>query len=298
MSFDLRNLRYVIAAAEHGAFFRAALALGVEQSTMTRNIKRLEERLGVKLFKRSHAGITPTSAGTEFVRTARQLLAKAEQLAQAMRSAGQGKAGCLTVGYVSPAPAGNLRATLLAWREQNPDIELDRIESQREGLIAGLDAGVIDLAILAGEISYIRMQRAPLWSEPVSVGLPASHQLACRDSVGWADLRNENFLLAAEVDSVADCIRRAGIAPLVRTVQQSAQSILSMLGAEGCVTLTGECGAAALYPDVVLRPIHDGEADSSRICFSGHWREDNENPVLGKFLAFAQERCGLDFEFV
>jgi DNA-binding transcriptional LysR family regulator len=288
MSFDLRNLRYVIAAAEHGSFFRAALALEIEQSTMSRNIVRHEKRLGVKLFRRLHGCVLPTAAGAEFIRSARQLLAKADQLTEVMRSAGEGKTGRLTVGYSSPVPAGHLRATLLAWRDQSPDVELDRIEAQREALVAGLDAGVIDVAIMGGEMSYIRMQHAVFWNETVCVGLPASHPLAALDTVGWSDLSDETFLLAADVDSVAHCIGRSGIAPTIRTVQQSAQSVLSMLSAEGGVTLTCESSASGDYPDVVLRPVNDGETGVSRVPFSGYWRKDNDNPALRQFLAFVR----------
>jgi DNA-binding transcriptional LysR family regulator len=293
MSFDLRHLRYVLAAAEHRSFFRAALALEIEQSSMSRNIVRLERRLGVKLFRRSHAGISPTFAGEEFIRTARHILAKADQLFVAMQSAGEGKSGRLTVGYSNPGQATQFGAALLAWRKLHPDIALERIEGPREALIAGLDSGVIDIAVLAGEWSYTGLNNGALWTEPLMVGLPASHPLANRDSLEWPDLEGETFLIPDDAAAYADCIRAANIAPAIHTLQLSSESILSMLGTDDGVTLTSRprVGEAA-YPEVVLRELRDAANDKARIPFSGYWRKDNDNLVLCQFLAFVRERHG------
>lgn len=93
MPFDIRQLRHAIAAADHGSFYRAARALDVEQSTLSRNIIRLERVIGVKLFNRSRSGVTTTIAGTHFIRSARPMVASADKIVSAMRAAGQGRAG-------------------------------------------------------------------------------------------------------------------------------------------------------------------------------------------------------------
>lgn len=121
MPFDIRQLRYAVAAADHGSFYRAARALDVEQSTLSRNILRLERVIGATLFNRSRSGVTPTVAGARFFRSARTMVANAERMVAATRAAGQGRAGSLMVGHNSPVSAGNLRATVLAWQNDNPD---------------------------------------------------------------------------------------------------------------------------------------------------------------------------------
>lgn len=75
--FDIRQLRYALAAADHGSFYRAARALNVEQSTLSRNILRLERVIGAQLFNRSRAGVVTTIAGARFLRSARAMLASA-----------------------------------------------------------------------------------------------------------------------------------------------------------------------------------------------------------------------------
>lgn len=90
MTFDIRQLRYAIAVADHGSFHRAAEAMEVEQSTLSRNVLKLERLIGVKIFDRSHAGTTLTIAGRQFIRRARPMVACADKLASIMRATRQG----------------------------------------------------------------------------------------------------------------------------------------------------------------------------------------------------------------
>lgn len=71
MPFDIRQLRYAIAAADHGSFYRAARRLDVEQSTLSRAILKLERSIGMPIFERSRAGVTMTLAGNAFIRGAK-----------------------------------------------------------------------------------------------------------------------------------------------------------------------------------------------------------------------------------
>ena len=104
MSFDIRQLRYALAAANHGSFYRAARALDIEQSTLSRNIMKLERSIGTPIFKRSRAGVTVTLAGGAFIRGAKPMVASADKLIALMRAAGQGRAGGLSLGQEICAP--------------------------------------------------------------------------------------------------------------------------------------------------------------------------------------------------
>lgn len=148
MPFDIRQLRYAIYAADHGSFYRAARALDVEQSTLSRAILKLERALGTDIFIRTRAGVTTTISGARFLRSARPMVANADRMVATTRAAGQGRAGSLTIGMNSSVSAGNLRATVLGWRHDNPNVGLDGVEADRTALLAGLDTGEVDIAIL------------------------------------------------------------------------------------------------------------------------------------------------------
>lgn len=187
MPFDLKQLRYAIAAADHGSFYRAARALDIEQSTLSRAILKLERSLGMSIFERSRAGVTVTLAGNTFIRGAKPMVATADKLVAMMRAAGQGHAGGLMLGHNSSVSAGNLRATMMGWHDAHPDVEVECVEADRSTLLAGLDTGEIDLAILMGTASHNGFRCEPLWSERMLVALPASHPLAERDVIHWTD---------------------------------------------------------------------------------------------------------------
>ncbi|SCW79362.1 MULTISPECIES: LysR family transcriptional regulator [Sphingobium] len=301
MPFDIRQLRYAIAAADHGSFYRAARVLGVEQSTLSRNILKLERVVNGEIFNRSRAGVTTTIAGTHFIHSARAMIASADKMVRAMRAAGQGRAGGLTVGHNNAISAGHLRATMLGWRNAHPDVELDGVEAGRSALFAGLDTGEIDIAILVGDASFDGFRHEALWSERVMVALPAHHPLADHNPLYWTDLRRERFLLPAadpgpEIrDMLTGRLSVAGVQPDVRMHHVSREGILSTLGGGIGLSIICEGGTGARYPDVVYRPVH-GEQGAALIVFSGYWRTDNGNPALRRFLAFVRDRYALAFD--
>ncbi|MYL96776.1 LysR family transcriptional regulator [Novosphingobium sp. FGD1] len=302
MTFDMRQLRYAIAAADHGSFYRAARALDVEQSTFCRNILRLERMIGAKLFDRSRAGVTTTIAGTRFIRSARPMVANADRMVAATRDAGQGRAGALMLGHNSSVSAGNLRATVLAWQSDNPDVDFGSVETDRGALLAGLDTGEIDIAILMGDAGHEGYRREPFWSERIVVALPAQHPLAGHEIVHWTDLRSERFVLPAADpgsdirDMLLGRLSMSGAHPDIRIDQTTRETVLSLLGAGRRMSIVCEGSTGVRYPDVVYRPIH-GEQGPALTVYSGCWREDNGNPALRRFLGFIKARYALSFDF-
>lgn len=301
MSFDIRQLRYAIAAANHGSLYRAARALNVEQSTLSRSILKLERSIGMPIFERSRAGVTMTIAGNAFIRGAKPMVATADKLVAMMRAAGQGRAGGLMLGHNSSVSAGNLRATLMSWCDAHPDVEVECVEADRSVLLAGMDTGEIDIAILMGATGHDGFRCEPLWSERMLAALPASHPLGERDVVHWTDLRGERFLLPAtdpgpEIrDVLLGRIGVSGGKPDIRMCQSSRETVLSVLGGSSGVSIVCEGSTGARYPDVVYRPIH-GEQGPALTGYSGCWRDDNGNPALRRFLGFIKARYALSFD--
>lgn len=95
MPFDIRQLRYALAAADHGSFHRAARVLDVEELHFAALFSLLERAVAAKLFTRSRAGVTTTTAGVEVMPQAREIVSRADRLVEAMRAVGQGRAGGL-----------------------------------------------------------------------------------------------------------------------------------------------------------------------------------------------------------
>lgn len=296
----MRQLRYAIAAADHGSFYRAARALDTDQSTLSRSIVRLERAVGAKLFNRTRSGVTATIVGARFIRSARPMVANADRMVANTRAAGQGRAGSLIVGHNSSVSAGNLRATMLAWQKRNPDVDFESVEMGRGTLLAGLDAGEVDIAILLGDVRHDGYRREPFWSERILVAVPTQHPLAEREIVYWTDLRSEQFVLP-EADPGPDIrdmlmgrLSQSGTLRDIRLSQTSRETLLSLLGAGQRLSVVCEGSTGIGYPDVVYRPVH-GEQGPALTGYSGYWRDDNANPPLGRFLSFVRNRFALSF---
>lgn len=302
MPFDIRQLRYAITAADHGSFYRAARALDIDQSTLSRAILKLERSIGMPIFERSRAGVTMTLAGSAFIQGVKPMVATADKLVAMMRAAGQGRVGGVTLGHNSSVSAGNLRATLMSWHNAHPDVEVECVEADRSVLLAGLDTGEIDMAILMGAADHEGFRCELLWSERMLAALPASHLLAERDVVHWTDLRGERFLLPAADpgsdirDMLLGRLSVSGIKPDIRMHQASRETVLSVLGSNSGLSIICEGSTGAHYPDVVYRPIH-GEQGPVLTGYSGYWRDDNTNPALRRFLGFIKARYALSFDF-
>ncbi|MFN7128938.1 MAG: LysR family transcriptional regulator [Brevundimonas sp.] len=299
--FDLRHLRYAIAAADHGSFYRAARSLNTEQSTVSRNILKLERSVGMPIFERSPAGVTLTLAGSAFIRGAKPLLASADKLVAMMRAAGQGQAGGLVFGHNTSLSAGNLRATVMSWQETYPEVDIECVEGERGALLAGLNTGEIDIAILMGTTGHEGFRCEPLWSERLHAALPASHELAGREVVHWTDLRSERFMLQAadpgpEIrDILLGRVSLSGATPHIRMNQSSRETILSVLGSNSMISIVCECATGVSYPDLVYRPVH-GEQGPALTAYSAYWRESNVNPALRRLLRFIKTRYALTFD--
>lgn len=301
MVIEFRQLRFLATAIDHGSLHRAAMALDVEQSTLSRSIAKLERVVGVPLLSRSRAGVVATSAGAEFIRSARPIVAITERMLAETRLAGQSRSGRLTIGHASSISAGYLRISLEHFRQAFPDVEATPVEAPREVLLAGLDTGIVDIAIMSGEIQSRNLKAERVWNERLMAALPSNHPLVDRDHVPWADLGNEAFVLTANDPgpAIGNMIRRklssGDRAPIIKMLNTSRESMLSMLGAGKDVSILCACATGTIYPDVTYREVH-GAKGQSWVRYSAFWRNENDNPTLRHFLDFVRNRYGLTFE--
>ncbi len=292
---DLRHLRYIVAAAERGSFRRAADAAGIKQSTLSRSIAQAEARLGVLLFERTSGGVRLTPAGAEVLRTSHHLVEALDHMIKTARDVGKGDAGRLTVGFYTSLSAGNLRASLIEYASRFPKIEIRTYEGARSCLFTGVDAGRLDVAIVTGDPISRDGKAVGLWSERIMVALPEHHRLASSHIVYWTDLRDETFLMSRRdpgpeiQDILLAKLAAPGERPKVISHDISRENIKSLVGAGFGVSLMCEACIGANYPGVVYREARDGNGPS-RISYTAHWKSDNNNPALARFIALLRER--------
>lgn len=293
MTIEPGPLRNVIAAAEHGSFRRAAAALGVTQSTLSRRIRRLEQDYGVTLFERFNGGVHVTAAGGEVVRTARRLLEQMDRMICTVRSASR-EGGDLTIGVCTCLSGSKLRAVLAAYVQAAPHIEISLVERSRARLLDGLRTGDIDIVIVVGEARDHAGVSMPLWSERIIAALPAGHRLTSNDMIYWTDLKGESFLLSRRDPGpdlrniIVQKLAAPGEAPDIAIWDVSSESILAMLEGGRWISVHCKSYAGLAYPGVVYREVRDASGPSY-IAFTACWQEANKNAALARFLDLLRE---------
>jgi DNA-binding transcriptional LysR family regulator len=117
------HLRSAVATADHGSFRRAAEALLLRQSTLSRSVRQLEERIEIIVFVRSSGGVRATRAGRDFLRMVRSILERMGTLVASAHSTGCGEAGRLAIGFYTSLSAGDLGAPLIDYAHRFPRVE-------------------------------------------------------------------------------------------------------------------------------------------------------------------------------
>ena len=294
----LQHLRYAVSAAEHGSFRRAAEALLLQQSTLSRCVRQLEESIGLIVFERFSGGVRPTQAGQEFLRSARSILEQVEALAATAHRTGRGEAGRLGIGFYTSLSAGNLRATLTEVAQRFPQLEIELVESSRKRLATALRNGAVDIVIVSGDAPLPESTVMALWSERLFAAIPDGHPLAQRQAVYWIDLKEETVLLSRRDpgpelhDLLISRTASPGDRPKIVRHDVSRGSLMSLVGAGFGITLLTEASAGANIAGVACREVREG-AEPTRISYSAHWRGDNQNPALTSFLKVLGERYPL-----
>jgi DNA-binding transcriptional LysR family regulator len=139
--------------------------------------------------------VTLTANGETYLRTAHRIVKEFEELNARVRTTNDGYAGKLAVGFYTSFSAGNLRATLSEFDKRYPEVKLRGFERDRDMLLAGIENGLLDIAIMIGEAPNRGLINRPFWSERILVAMPEGHPLAARERIHWTDLTGERFLL-------------------------------------------------------------------------------------------------------
>lgn len=293
MCVEVPHLRYVVAAADHRSFRRAAATLNITQPTLSKRIRELEGKLGILLFARSTGGAGLTPIGEEFVVSARRILAELETMEIRAKAGRAGDAGRLEIGFYTSLSTGALRDTLLTFVKQHPDVEINVVEDARASLIPLLDRGAIDIVVVLGEPSYTDYAYMNLWSDRIMIAFPKDHPLAARDFVYWTDLKSERFLMSRRdpgpefQDLLINKLTSPGDRPLIKPVNANRESILSIVDGKRGITLICESATGNILPGVVFREVRDGNGPT-RVGYVAYWRRNNDNPALKQFLSLLQ----------
>ncbi|MGD2119267.1 MAG: LysR substrate-binding domain-containing protein [Chromatiales bacterium] len=195
---NLRDLKYFIAVSETNHFGRAAERCFVSQPTLSGQIKKLEEELGVTLFERTNRSVSITPIGEELLQHAKLIMEQANVIQQLSRAHSDPLAGPLRVGAIPTISPYLMPLVLVPLRQDYPQMKLVLLEETTDNLTEHLLAHQIDVALLATPVTEPELLEIPLFDEPFWLAHPRDHELYTKDEITRADLNKLDLLLLAE----------------------------------------------------------------------------------------------------
>jgi DNA-binding transcriptional LysR family regulator len=288
---ELTSVMQALKVAEHLSFRRAAEALGICQSSVSKRVRALESLLGVDLFDRHHAGVKVTDAGHNFFEHIKMALDHLDAAVASAGRAGRVERGSLKIGLFSSLASGFLPELLRCYSAQHPEIDVSIVEGPPSENLALLRAEQLDIVFVMGEPVARDCDVARLWNERVFIVLPDTHALCGKDAIQWEDLKTEHFILTrSEVgmaihDYVIQRLAALHRRPDIRQSPVARDTLVHMVGLGKGITLMSEAIIAMPFPHVAFRPI---AGNSDAMPFSGVWLLRNSNQALRRFISLAR----------
>lgn len=253
----LKDLRYLVALADTRHFGQAAAACLVSQPTLSAQLRKLEQYLGVQLVERRPRHVRLTEAGTAITIRARQVVANSEAIVRFAQSWRDPLAGRLRIATLPTIGPYLLPQIMVRLRKVLPHLEVMLYEYQTAPMLEQLRAGDIDLGVLALPAPTEGLESLPLYNERFVLAVPENHRLAPRRQVQISELGNDALLLLEE----GHCLSRQALAVCARSrVHErqdfratSIETLRQMVAAGAGITLLPALACRGAYGTAGLR---------------------------------------------
>ena len=201
---NLKDLKYLVALADTGHFGKAAERTFVSQPTLSAQLKKLEDYLGVKLVERQPKNVQLTEVGKQVVVRARRMLDESDEIIALARNNTDPFAGKLKMGLIPTIGPYLLPRVMQKLRKALPHLGLMLYEHQTEALLKRLRDGEIDLGILALPIAQEGLESRTLYEEAFTLAVPNQHPLSAKTTVKLQDLKGQTLLLLEDGHCLRD----------------------------------------------------------------------------------------------
>lgn len=284
---ELRPLRSFIAAAEDGNISRAAQRLNLTQPALSRQIKGLEDDLGVTLLERGAHSFSLTPAGELLLREGRTLLERAHALEQRVRASA--KAQTIRVGYSPSLTAGILSPAIEAFTQVHPKARVELSDLSSNEMIEALQKGTLDVIVTAPpskdvpDIAWITVQQQA-WR----VAVPPQHPLNNKDTLTPQDLHEQKLVVYTQRDypdywsALSTWFKQQGINARIASECDGVTSLISAVEAGLGIALVVERIACLIPERIVLKRLHPQPAP---VCIAaGVMSRQSNDKVLAVFV--------------
>jgi LysR family hydrogen peroxide-inducible transcriptional activator len=290
---NLRDLHYLVSLAEHRHFGRAAEACFVSQPTLSTQIKKLEDELGVSLVERTPRNVLLTEIGREIVRRSRGVLAEVDEIKAIAQRTRDPESGSLRLGIFPTLAPYLLPHVIPLLRERFPRLELLLREEKSDQIVRMLREGSLDVGILALPLHEDSLHEEFLFEEPFVLAVPSGHPLAGRKKLKMEDLNEQSLLLLEDGhcmrDQALEVCQMAGASEKSGFRATSLETLRQMVAANVGITLLPALAVKAPMAQAgnVQLIEFSGKPPSRRIAMV--WRKSSSmTPFLTSFAQVIQ----------
>lgn len=264
---ELRQLQYTLQIAEERNFSRAADKLHIAQPSLSQQLSKLEQELGVKLFQRNTSTVELTYAGASFIEHAQKIMDAVEQLRQEMDDISQLRAGRVVVGSMPITGSHLLPYVLPAFKAAYPEIQINLLEDTSLNLEKLTAGGGTDLSLLSLPLQEPSLTYEPIGEELIDLAVPPEHPLARlnqhKKGVAIEMLKDEPFIVLKKGQGfrtiTIDLCKSAGFEPNIVFESNNIETVQSLVAAGMGVTFVPRFIARAKRSELI--PVYVPLAD-------------------------------------
>jgi LysR family transcriptional regulator for metE and metH len=290
---ELVHLRIIDALERHGTLTAAANALFLSQSALSHQIRYLEKKLGVALWKRQGRRLRLTRAGIQLLQAAREVLPVVEQTEQTLKAMAQGKQGILRIGVECYPCYAWLKGVIADYLGREPDVEVDIFHRFQFTGLEGLLNRHIDLLITPDRPDHPALTCHTLFEYELVLLLSVEHPLAVGAWVGPEQLKQQNlitFPVAPErLDILTLFLWPAGVREITRKQIESFEIMLQMVAYNRGISTLPDWLAEKVCEQLPLKALRLGQRGITRKLYAVFRAEDDGIGYLSSFLQGAEE---------
>jgi DNA-binding transcriptional LysR family regulator len=290
---EIRHLRYFVAVAEALSFTKAAVLLHLAQPSLTRQIKGLEEELGVLLLNRTKHEVNLTDEGRSFLSDAKRLLNGAREMVESVQRVKRGETSALNLGYQTNLFYDSLPTTLASFRQSFPAVAINLFDMSCGDQFRAIEAGTIALGFvgLHEPIERRGLEFRTIASYETVVALPKEDRMARKATVNLKDLAPMFFIGMSEASYpsyrnwLTKTCRSVGFAPKVLQDVELEQTMIHAVGRGLGVALVPEQVKRLAHENVVFRPLNPTVRTEACIA----WKGENPSAPLRAYLRIVEQ---------
>ena len=290
---ELRHLRYFVSVAEALSFTKAAARLHTAQPSLSRQIRDLEEELGVRLLNRTKQRVTLTDEGRSFLGDAKRLLALAAETVESVRRLHTGEVRALNIGYVSNLFHDLLPRTLASFHQELPTVSVNLFDLSCGDQFRALDEGKLDLGFvgLHEPIARRGLEFRTVASYKTVVALPKDNPLTSKTTVELKVLAPMFFIGMSEEsypfyrEWLTKTCKRAGFTPKVLQDVDLERTMIHAVATGLGVALVPEQLKRLEHENVVFRPLNPSVGTEGCVA----WKNENPSAALKRFVQIVEQ---------